>query len=416
MKVFLILCLFTFLFSSCAPKKIKPTRSPGELYVEGVRLMEEKKYDRAIRNFSTIRDEFPFDPVAPYAMAKMADCYFFKRDYSAASKIYEEFISSYPNDVNIPYVLFRCGESYERMSLSKDRDQEHTYKAIEKYTSLINRFPTSEYANKAMEKKRLMEQKLAERELYVAEFYLKTYEYNASILRLNYLLEHFPHAKGIDKALFLLSRAYEALGDFEKSQYFFERLKREYPQSPYSRYRGFEGKKAEAKTYVERREEEKKWEKKERILPPYIEEERVSHREKFALFDAKKGVDVYADRMEGFERERRIFFEGSVVLKQEDLTIVSDTLEAYLSEDKKEIEKVYARGNVRIIKGEKTATCREAEFDNRSGKILLRGEVEVISGSDRLKGDRIVYDLNEESVSVEGDKDKRAKVTISPKP
>jgi outer membrane protein assembly factor BamD len=417
MKVLLASLLSLLVLVSCLPKKTKPVRSPGDLYVEGVKLMNMKKYDNAIKNFSRIREDFPFDPVAPYAMVKMADCYFFKKEYVSASKLYEEFLSSYPNDENIPYVLLKSGECYDKLSLSFERDQEYTHKAIEKYSLVMSRFPKSQYVKEAEEKRRRLEQKLADRELYVGEFYFRTYEYNASILRLEYLLKNYPDSKGIDKALFLLSKAYEELGNFEKAEYYKDRLRNDYPRSPFAAQVVSERKrlrqiKEEPKESPER---EVKKEKKERNLPPRIDEPEKKGEEKFTFFDSKKGVDIVAEKMEGFEKERRVFFEGNVVLRQEDLTILSESLEAFLSEDKKEIEKVYARGNVRILKGTRTAICKEAEFDSLAGKIILKGDVDVISGSDRLKGERVIYYLNEDKVIVEGEKSKKAKVTIFPK-
>lgn len=371
--------------------------------------MNEKKYDKAIRNFSAIREDFPFDPVAPYALVKMADCYFFKKEYMTASKLYEEFLSTYPNDENIPHVLFRAGECYEKLSLSPERDQEFTNKAIEKYSAIISRFGDSPYSKDAKTKKKSLEDKLAQRELLVGEFYFRTYEYNACILRLEYLLDRYPDAKGVDKALFYLSRAYEELGNFEKSNYYAERLKNQYPGSPYAQKIG--SKKEKGTT----NRPDVSGLKKERVLPPVIEEIPPATSDTLSFFDAKKGVDIVASKMEGFEKENRILFEGSVILKQEDLTMVSEKLEAYLSEDRKEIRKMFAKGNVKIVKGERTATCKEAEFDNELRIIILRGDVDVVSGPDRLKGETVIYFLDEEKVVVSGEKGSKAKVIIFPK-
>lgn len=392
MKV-LITVILIAAFVSCSPKYVSK-KSASELYVEGMKLFEMRKYDRAIKNFSAIREDHPFDPVAPYALMRLADCYFMKKDYVTASGLYEEFLKFYPNDRNVDYVTFRAGNCYEKMSLSPERDQEYTYKALEKYSTLINRSPGSEYSKSAEERMRLLTQKLAERELQIGEFYCKTYEYNACILRLEYLLNNYPQAKGIDKALYYLSKAYRELGDEKKSEYYLRRLKAEYPNNPH-----LPKEPAGSKN------------RKERIMEPSLER---SEEEKFSFLDRKKNIEIQASKMEGFEKERRVVFEGNVILRQEDLTILCDTLFATLSEDKKEIEYVRATGNVRILKAGRTLKCDEAEFDNLSQKVTLRGNVEVISGLDRLKGDVIYYYPSEDKVVVEG-KEKRARVIIWPK-
>ena len=134
----------------------------------------------------------------------------------------------------------------------------------------------------------------------------------------------------------------------------------------------------------------------------------------FGFFKEKKPVDIVADMMEGLEKGKIIMFKGNVVAKQEDLQIFSDTLTAYLNEENDEIDKALAKGNVKILKAERTATCEEALFENAKGEITLKGNVVVYSGSDRLAGDTVIYYINEDRVVVEGEKDKRARITVQP--
>jgi lipopolysaccharide export system protein LptA len=133
------------------------------------------------------------------------------------------------------------------------------------------------------------------------------------------------------------------------------------------------------------------------------------------FFDKKKPVDIVSDTMEGFDKEKYVVFKGSVIAKQEDLYIFADTIEAYMSEETNEIEKAIARGNVKIVKQDRTATCREAIFENAKGEITLKENVIVYQGKDKLTGDVIIYYVNEDRVTVQAEKDKKAHVTIQPK-
>jgi lipopolysaccharide export system protein LptA len=118
--------------------------------------------------------------------------------------------------------------------------------------------------------------------------------------------------------------------------------------------------------------------------------------------------------MEGFDKEKYVFFKGSVVAKQDDLYIYSDTMEAFMSADTNEIDKANAKGNVRIIKQNRTATCKEAFFDNLKGEIILKGNAVVTSGKDKVEGDVVTYYVNEDRAVVTAEKSKKAKVTIYP--
>ena len=118
-----------------------------------------------------------------------------------ASGVYTDFLNSHPDDENAPYVLWQLGQSFEKLSLSVDRDQQYTLKGIERFTYLQNRYPTTQYALDATAPLQRMTQKLADRELYVGAFYYKTGNYNAATIRLEYFLSKYPGAKGTDMAV-----------------------------------------------------------------------------------------------------------------------------------------------------------------------------------------------------------------------
>jgi lipopolysaccharide transport protein LptA len=85
------------------------------------------------------------------------------------------------------------------------------------------------------------------------------------------------------------------------------------------------------------------------------------------FLDKTKPIDIVSDTMEGFDEEKYVVFKGNVVAKQEDLYIFSDIIEAHVDAETNEIEKAYAKGNVKIVKRERTATCNEALLINQEG-------------------------------------------------
>ena len=144
-------------------------------------------------------------------------------------------------------------------------------------------------------------------------------------------------------------------------------------------------------------------------------------KDKLGFFTSKKPVDVVSDTMEAFEKGKTIVFNGNVVAKQEGsepgqtLFLFSDKLTAYQTDESSDIQKAVAEGNVKVVKAERTATCKQAFFYNDKGEVVLKGDVVVYEGNDRLTGDTATYYLNEDRVFVQGDTDKRAHVTVTPK-
>lgn len=389
--------------------------------------MNQKKYEKAIDNFSYIRDNYPFDPIAFVATVKLGDVYFLKKEYILAVGVYEDFFSVHPEDENIPYVLLKIAECYEHLSLTFDRDQNYTLKAIDRLTFLRNRFPASEYVTIADIKLKKLNQKLADREVYVGEFYFKTYQYNASIIRLEYFLKKYPDARGRDKALYYLSASNKALGNVLASEQYFVKLQEEFPKSTYARWEKRERKTLKLASAgqpfstgeMRRREIDLRPQMVAQVQPQVQPQTETVAKDEddddISFFDTGKPIDIVSDTMEGFDQEKYIIFKGSVIARQEDLFIFADTIEATMDEETNEIEKAHARGNVKIVKKERTATCNEAIFDNTQGEIILKENVIVYSEQDKLTGQLVTYYVEEDRVVVEGEKEKKARVIITPK-
>jgi lipopolysaccharide transport protein LptA len=420
--VLIAACLLIFSCSS-TPKR---SDNAGDIYVEGVNYMKAKKYDKAKDSFSYIRENFPFDPISFIAAVKLGDVYFEQKNYVQAAGVYEDFFNSHPEDENIPYVLTKLGECYEKVSLSFDRDQAYTLKEIDRYVYLKNRYPASSYAKDVELRLKVLGQKLADRELSTGEFYYRRDQFNAAILRLEYFLKRFSYANGVDRALYYLSLSYMQLGNQQKSEFYADLLRKEYPKSPLLKIGTKTGATAtrERKTLQLAKSDQPLFsaeERKRREIPlgPQIvlakAEAKEGKEDKLSFFDETKPIDIVSDTMEGFDQEKYVVFKGSVVARQEDLYIFSDMVEAHMSEASNEIEKAYAKGNVKLVKKERTATCNEAIFDNKKGEIILKGNVIVYSGQDKLTGDVVTYYVNEDRVVVEGETQKKARMTITPK-
>jgi len=419
MKKPIIIFIACLLVASCASKTGKKTEDPGDLYVNGVNFVKIKKYDKAIDNFNQIRENFPFDPLALVATVKLADVYFEQKKYLLATGIYEEFFKIHPEDENIPYVLSRLGECYEILSLTIDRDQNYTLKGIERYTYLKNRYPASTYAQAVDVKLSKLIQKLADRELYVGEFYYRTFQYNAAILRLGYFLKKYPDAKGRDLALYYLGASHKELGNLAKSEQYADTLRKDFPKSLYARIRIRERRTLQlAKAGVPSFQGELRKKRDIELRPQLAKVEEPEEKDKeegFAFIDETKPIDIVSDSMEGYEKEKHVIFKGSVVAKQEDLFIFADVIDAFTNEETNEIDKAHAKGNVKIVKKERTATSNEAIFDNITRIITLKGNVIVFSGADKVSGELVTYYVNEDRVVVEGEKDKKARITITPR-
>lgn len=108
-------------------------------------------------------------------------------------------------------------------------------------------------------------------------------------------------------------------------------------------------------------------------------------------------------------------FVGKVVARQGDITIYSDRLVIFYAEKKKEVDKVEAFGNVRIVQENRLGVANHALYENKAGKITLDGNPKVYQGDDVVTGKVITYLVNEQKSMVTGGPNERVEAVIHPK-
>ena len=119
-------------------------------------------------------------------------------------------------------------------------------------------------------------------------------------------------------------------------------------------------------------------------------------------------VNITSDRMVADNRNRTVNFLGNVVAKREDMIMFSDQLSAVYTEQSN-IEKIIARGNVKINQTNRTATCEEATFFQLRQQVVMTGKPKVWQNKNIITGDKITIFIKEDRVEVESQKQKGGK-------
>ena len=162
-----------------------------ELYEAGREAMAQKSYYSAMEYFTKLKDRYPFSPYTPMGTIALADAYFLEEDYVMASETYKEFESMHPRHEEIPYVLYQIGVSNYKSSESIDMPQNHLQEAIQYFYLLQETFPETEYGKEAAGFIVKCRKRLAEHELFVADFYWNTDQYGAAWKRYVYTVENY---------------------------------------------------------------------------------------------------------------------------------------------------------------------------------------------------------------------------------
>jgi outer membrane protein assembly factor BamD len=169
----------------------QPEDTAQELFEAGQDAMQAKEYDRAAEYFSTLRDRYPFSPYTVRAELALGDAYFLEGRYVQAVEAYKDFESLHPRHEEIPYVLFQTGVASYKSVEDIDRPMQNVAEGLQYFYRLRQAYPDSPYAEQATEYILQSRRKMAEHEIFVADFYWRAERYQSAWQRYEYVAETF---------------------------------------------------------------------------------------------------------------------------------------------------------------------------------------------------------------------------------
>ncbi|MGC8869189.1 MAG: lipopolysaccharide transport periplasmic protein LptA [Sulfurihydrogenibium sp.] len=127
----------------------------------------------------------------------------------------------------------------------------------------------------------------------------------------------------------------------------------------------------------------------------------------------KEPIVINADKLEYNNKERLAIYSGNVDVKKGNFNLKADVVKIYL-DDKGDVSKIYAIGNVYFQKENKWGKSKEGEYYKDKNLIILKGNAEVHQDDNVVEGDEIQYYLDEER-AIAISKSNRVRSVIFPK-
>jgi outer membrane assembly lipoprotein YfiO len=127
---------------------------------------------RGVQVMNHLITHFSHYKLADDAQMSIADFYYEKEDYLSASEYYQELIRNYPASEWMGKAVFRLGMSYINESKGPQYDREMLLRAWVTMACYLKHFPNGNYNSEAEESQSFVTEKLAEKELDIALFYL----------------------------------------------------------------------------------------------------------------------------------------------------------------------------------------------------------------------------------------------------
>ena len=196
--------------------------SAQRLYGEAKDSMGSKDWGQAIKYFEKLEARYPYGRFAQQAQLEIAYSYWKDNERASAIAAADRFIKLYPNHPNVDYAYYLKGliNFNENTGLlaglsnpdMSERDPKATREAFNTFKELATRFPNSKYAPDAIERMRYLVNSLASHEVHVARWYMRRGAYVAAANRAQYAVKEYPRAPATEEAIFIMIKAYDALG------------------------------------------------------------------------------------------------------------------------------------------------------------------------------------------------------------
>ncbi len=220
--------------AGCVTEPTVDMNTPEGIYKLAEFYRKQDRFEEAITQYKALSNKHPYSKLAVDAELKVGDCHYEKQEYAEAFSAYKAFKELHPKHRSIDYATYRAAESLrEQLPTSVDRDLSQATTAIGLYEELSVNYPQSKYAKESNDKKLKLIQMLADKEIYIADFYFKQGKFTSALNRYEMFLTTFPQNI---KTPYVLLRAAQsarkASNAEDKIKLHASRLKSEFPNSP----------------------------------------------------------------------------------------------------------------------------------------------------------------------------------------
>jgi outer membrane protein assembly factor BamD len=217
--------------------------SAQRLYGEAKDAMASKNWGQAVKYFEKLEARFPYGRFAQQAQLEIAYAHWKDGERASAIAAADRFIKLYPNHQNVDYAYYLRGLinfndqegllAFLTTPDMTDRDPKASREAFESFKEVVTRFPESKYAEDSAARMRYLVNALASHEVAVARYYMKRTAYLAAANRAQYAIQHYPQTPAVEEAVYILVRAYDALGMTDLRDAADRVMQKNFPNSAY---------------------------------------------------------------------------------------------------------------------------------------------------------------------------------------
>ena len=202
-----------------------------EAYEEGLNSLERGDVIFAAKKFNEAETLFPQSEWAPKSALMAAFSYYSQDYYEDALAELERFLKVYPFYENLDYAYYLMGLCYYEQIIDEKKDLRTIIKAKETFSTLIKKYPQTEYALDAEFKIGLINDTLASKEMYIGRYYFERKKWIPAINRFRTVIDNYETTIYTEEALHRLVEVYYTIGLKDEAQKYAKLLGYNYQSS-----------------------------------------------------------------------------------------------------------------------------------------------------------------------------------------
>ena len=225
-SIFLLYFFITIFLTSCSEKKEKISLIKEdnlemqmiEAYNEGLKELNKGDIFFAAKKFNEVELLYPQSIWAPRSVLMSAYSYYSQLYFTDAILELERFLDKYKNHPDTDYAYYLIAICHYNQIVNEKKDLGEIIKSREYFTLLRKNFPNTDYAEDAKFKLELINEVLAAKEIYLANYYMEREKWIPAMNRYKTIVNDYDTTIFIEEALHKLVELNYKLGLIEEAK------------------------------------------------------------------------------------------------------------------------------------------------------------------------------------------------------
>ena len=189
-----------------------------EAYNEGLEEFNKGDVFFAAKKFNEVELLYPQSIWAPRSTLMAAYAFYSDLYFNDAIFELERFLEKYKNHQDTDYAYYLIAICHYNLIVDEKKDLGEIIKAKTYFNLLVNEYPNTDFAEDAKFKLELIEEILASKELYLANYYLDREKWIPAMNRFKKIVDEYDTTIFIEEALYRLVELNYKLGLIEEAK------------------------------------------------------------------------------------------------------------------------------------------------------------------------------------------------------